>query len=506
MQYFKLVIGNKRIKFLVMFIIIIMFIFAIGYSLSFFQKDNSKMVVNIKVNDLLFNLTSNTGESDDRVLKLSSNSTESFNTTITNLNKIDVKYELIYKLCTDIKCTSFYDSLPSDLFIGVNSYGDNETNGVFYKGNNTYKDINIITVNKTDIDYYILLDLNAGYVWNDLSLFNMFEKKDVETKVNDINTNIVAYVDGIKVSDYPVSCNYYAKIYKKVNDVETELLNSNLYCDRKTNKWEMTLDGFYENIVVKFSYHVGAPTFTYTGEFEIVNENASDWKIRFLTSGTLIFAEEISPIDVFLVGGGGGGGAGFTWYNRWGELNMGGGGGGGAGGFGTTAKKVNVIPNNEYIIKIGDGGLPAKDGIATEAFDLTANGGGAGTAGQANDSYPNGGPGVGGIGGNNGGAGYGDSTENSFAGASGNIDLREFGEENGDLYAGGGGGGGGYNGYVGNTAAGDGGQGGGGAGGSNNGVRNTGGGGGGGTASSYAGTTPGGAGGSGIVIIRGHVE
>lgn len=506
MKYFNLVMSNKKTKFLVVFTIIILFIFVIGFSLANFQKDNSKPVVNIKVNDLLFNLTSNSGESNDRILKLSSNSTESFNTTITNLNKIDTKYELIYKICTDINCTSYYDSLPEGLFIGVNSEFNNETSGVINKGIDNSKDVNIITINKTNIDYYILLDLNAGYIWNELSLFNMLEKTDVATKVNDINTHIVAYVDGIKVTDYPVNCNYFAKVYKKVNDVESELPDSSLYCDRKTNKWKMILDGFYENIVVKFLYHAGAPTFTYTGEFEILNENSSDWKIRLLTSGTLKFAEEIYPIDVFLVGGGGGGGAGFTWYNRYGELNMGGGGGGGAGGYGTTSKNISVVQDNEYIITIGEGGAPAKDGNATEAFGFTANGGGAGKIGKASDSYPNGGPGEGGIGGNNGGAGYGDSTSASSVGKSGNIDLREFGEENGELYAGGGGGGGGYNGYVGNTEAAAGGAGGGGAGGSNNGTKNTGGGGGGGTASASTGSTPGGSGGSGIVIIRNHVE
>lgn len=45
----------------------------------------------------------------------------------------------------------------------------------------------------------------------------------------------------------------------------------------------------------------------FTGNYKIENEGTADWKIHFLTSGTLTFTEEPSRIDVFLVGGGGNG-------------------------------------------------------------------------------------------------------------------------------------------------------------------------------------------------------
>ena len=62
------------------------------------------------------------------------------------------------------------------------------------------------------------------------------------------------------------------------------------------------------------------PEFTYTGDYEIVNDadepitaSQDNWKIRFLTSGTLTITNlngAENGIDVFCVGGGGAGGAG----------------------------------------------------------------------------------------------------------------------------------------------------------------------------------------------------
>ena len=66
------------------------------YSLSFFNNNNSTLVANIKVNDLLFNITTNSDESDDRILRLQTGKTESFYVKLKNLNSINAKYELKY--------------------------------------------------------------------------------------------------------------------------------------------------------------------------------------------------------------------------------------------------------------------------------------------------------------------------------------------------------------------------------------------------------------------------
>lgn len=252
------------------------------------------------------------------------------------------------------------------------------------------------------------------------------------------------------------------------------------------------------------------PSFDYSGDCEIVNDadepitvSQDNWKIRFLTSGTLTFTclnGAADGIDVFVVGGGGGGGSGKEYF----------GGGGGGGGYVQMAQAVSVEVGTSYDITVGAGGVANKDGGNTEAFNVTAIGGkkghisddGSGDIADGGNGGSGGGQGSvaerddGKSGGSNGSKGYG-----TYGGKGGGSTTGEFGASSNTLYAGGGGGGGGtYHGT--NSGSGGGGSGGGGAGGNTNtkawsGTQNSGGGGGGGFAD-----RSGASGGSGIVIIR----
>ena len=64
----KMIKNDKRFKYTLVVTIMLLFISTIGYSLSFFNKK----VQCIKVNDLVFNITTNSGESDDIIYLLSS--------------------------------------------------------------------------------------------------------------------------------------------------------------------------------------------------------------------------------------------------------------------------------------------------------------------------------------------------------------------------------------------------------------------------------------------------
>ena len=501
--------SNKRSRYMFIATTMLMFISVIGFSLSLFTNNNSKPIANIKVNDLSFNMTTNTGESDDRILKLQSGKSETFYVKLKNLNKINVKYELKYIVCSDSVCTDTSTALPDDVKVFVMPNSESKVNGEISATENNIIEIELLTLNYSNKDIYIKLDLNAGYTWNDLTLENQFEVISSEERNHNINIDILAYVDGIIADEYPRSCNYRTelKAYNSEN-VEIPISSSGLSCDRNTNTWKMTIDVLVKKVVINFIYRQGAPAFTYTGVSRIENgDSSTEWKIYFLTSGELTFTEESSTIDAFLVGGGGGGGTGFTWYNRWGKTNHGGGGGGGGGGYGLTANNILISKDITYNIVIGAGGQSGKAGETTSAFEQTASGGKAGKTGQANNTYTDGYGGAGGTGGNKGGTGHGDTDQNSKAepGASGATSTKEFGT--GTAYAGGGGGGGHCQ-WSSTTAGASGGVTGGGAGGQGsagkNGTANTGGGGGGGGAPSDAGTTKGGTGGSGIVVIRAH--
>lgn len=256
------------------------------------------------------------------------------------------------------------------------------------------------------------------------------------------------------------------------------------------------------------------PEYTYTGSHQLIDDGDGNWRIKFLTSGTLTFSKKPKNIDVFLVGGGGSGG-----YGGYGDVDGEYYGPGGGGGYTKTEKNI-AVTGTSYSIVVGAGGKNGGGGT-TSAFGHSASGGERGTVsgvkysdygGAAHYCY-------GGCGGSAGGSTYsvsssvpygsygdkiagmksaggsdGSNTANYSTYAKGQgMTTREFGESSGTLYAGGGG----CNGSAG-------GAGGGGKGGRSSnidgdaGSANTGGGGGGGP---YFGGSYG-AGGSGIVIIR----
>ena len=240
-KFFNLIKEDKQAKILTIIGIILLFIFTLGYSLSMFTGSYNKKVANIKVNDLSFNITTNSGESNDRILHLQAGKTESFKITITNLNKIDTKYELIYKVCTDIKCTSYLDTLPNEVKLGLNTSLNSKVNGTLRVSSSS--EVNILTENNSSTDYYILLDLQAGYSWNDLALLNQF---------NDFSkyVSIIAYVDGLEVAEYPDSCNYTAEIIGYKNNKQITLEESGGICTN--NKWKIFYVGKPDKIQIKF--------------------------------------------------------------------------------------------------------------------------------------------------------------------------------------------------------------------------------------------------------------
>ena len=247
--------------------------------------------------------------------------------------------------------------------------------------------------------------------------------------------------------------------------------------------WTVTITGdgktAQKNVVITTDYSTAIsfntiPEFTYTGDYEIVNDSdepitvsQDNWKIRFLTSGTLTFTNlngAEGGIDVFLVGGGAKGLNGTAPSNEYY-------GSGGGGGYTSTKRGISVQANISYTITVG-----AESGN-TSAFNTTAkgasgiNGGSGGAGGFWN--------GLGGViyGGQDGANGNRHSGIESLSGGTGQgTTTREFGESSGRLYSTGG---------AANRFA--------------NATENTGNGGDGGRAGV---SSPGYAGGSGIVIIR----
>lgn len=261
-------------------------------------------------------------------------------------------------------------------------------------------------------------------------------------------------------------------------------------------------------------YAVWKNMFSYTGSKNVIHDGNGNWRIKFLTSGTLTFSSSGNAVilDVFCVGGGGGGAGGYGPSYT--------GGGGGGGGYTKTSKGVTANIGTAYSVTIGSGGTPsytqqtaAGSGGTTSALGVSAAGGSGGYGGYYGGGVGGkGGSGGGsggqmynnidaGVGGTNGGNGTNASNGTSEGGTGQGTTTREFGESSGTLYSGGGGG-------AGATKCAAGGAGGGGNGAkeqtghvdSTNGTANTGGGGGG----NFTVNSNTGYGGSGIVVIRNH--
>lgn len=236
-KFFNLIKKDKQAKTLIIIGVLLLLIFTIGYSLSMFTHSKSTALTNIKVKDLAFNMTTNSGTSDDRVLHLQAGKTEKFDIVLTNLNKVDVKYEIIYELCNDSNCPSTSKDISND--IQVNKFDKNsEVNGTIV-GYNKSKTITIITRNNSKSDYYIKLSLNAGYSWNELELANQINNSKTYL---DNNINVVAYVDGNAVSSMPTGCAYTVgvKIYDATGELTADSMQ--MSCNYYTMKWSMNFN------------------------------------------------------------------------------------------------------------------------------------------------------------------------------------------------------------------------------------------------------------------------
>lgn len=200
------------------------------------------------------------------------------------------------------------------------------------------------------------------------------------------------------------------------------------------------------DVTVTVNFVSVIPQYTYTGSSQFIDDGNGNWRIKFLTSGTLTFSSlgASNGVDIFLVGGGGGG------SSR---------GAGAGGGYTLTVKGILIKPNLSNEIIVGKGGAYQSAGNESSALGYKAAGGGAGggsanganggsgggAKGPNNDYGPNGG-----RGGTNGENGK-EAEDGSYDGGCGQIkcpgpngetgNTREFGENTGDLYAAGGGGG-----------------------------------------------------------------
>lgn len=249
--------------------ITLIFTLLIGLSFICFSVYKNNYQSNITVNDLSFNITTNSKEIDKRILKLSSNKQEDFKVLIRNLNKSNVKYELTYDVCMDDICSNIVNYLPENININYDKTLKNLKNG-------KRDEIIISTENNTTKDVYIKIKINAVYEWNELELVS---KNDNMNNLNLNGINIISYVDGIEVSYIPNSCSYNVTV-DATDSSGNEIFSSlNLVCNYLTNKWSISFSDFDKlpsSITLRFVSE-NLPEDAYVTKYEFISSNVS-WK------------------------------------------------------------------------------------------------------------------------------------------------------------------------------------------------------------------------------------
>ena len=521
--------GNKRILYLTFCTVLVLFCLVLNVTFAKYTAKVSVPGTNITIGDLTYNMIINEVKLDesvgtklpsntvigDRIILLKAGKTEQFNVILSSLNEIDTKYEITYKVCTDVNCTSFIDT-PDAVQIAYH-IDTPYISGTISAGK--MKSIILVSDNQDDKDYYVQIDLNVGYAHNELALSNQISNNFTPGSLEG-NLSIIAYVDGVEVETFPTEPNYETGItclYKNGSTSDAR----GVFRYSASKGWEVDIFGLNRSLttcrvdfteVLKVTYEVlstrydcanleiankpSDPLISYTGNCSVISDTENDdgthtWRMKLLTSGTLT-VNGFMYIDAFLVGGSGGGGEkGFC--------------SGGGGGYTKTVKNIKISNVSSYDIVIGAGGAYDGEGESTSAFDSSVKGGLpsryygilAGDGGSGGSGLLDGAKQTGGSYGNNG-------TGSPFGTGQGTTTC-EFGEgtlsgcTRGDEFA--------YAGGGGSCQWGLGGTGGGGYGANGSytggvGVANTGGGGGGGGHNIRGTSGSGGSGGSGVVVIR----
>lgn len=139
-------------------------------------------------------------------------------------------------------------------------------------------------------------------------------------------------------------------------------------------------------LYAKWKKGCSIPMFSYTGDYQVVDDNdyvinnvysyTGNWKIKFLSSGTLTFSTldcAVDGIDAFIVGGGGNGAAGTPY------IGHSSGGGGGGGGSAITVSRLSVSTETSYSITVGAAVENSSFGTSSTAY-FTALAGSTGPA------------------------------------------------------------------------------------------------------------------------------
>ena len=162
MDKLKKFLRNPHILYFIFVAVLISFALILNITFSFFTSYNTETIANIKVSSGLDYAISVDGNLTT-IIKADAESEQGFTTSLSALNEISSTYELIYHVCTDATCTEYQDA-PSGFSVQYSNQSLHAVSGEITATG--AKIIRIVTLNETDADIWLKLDVNAGYAHN----------------------------------------------------------------------------------------------------------------------------------------------------------------------------------------------------------------------------------------------------------------------------------------------------------------------------------------------------
>ncbi|MDD2505100.1 MAG: hypothetical protein PHF21_02370 [Bacilli bacterium] len=191
----KKIIKSKRFIYLSFIFLLILFSLALNIGFSTFTNRSERSITNIKVAGMEYSLYIN--GKPNNIITAAKNEDTPANVTLISLNNVDSKYELTFKVCADSTCNNFVET-PNGLKIEYSSKTIDDISGAIPK--NGVKNLRIIATNETNTTYYIMLDINAGYIHNTLALKNL-----INTEYNEEDVIIATIIDGEISTTFPTT-------------------------------------------------------------------------------------------------------------------------------------------------------------------------------------------------------------------------------------------------------------------------------------------------------------
>lgn len=227
------------------------FLFILGW------KYNNKnfMNSNLIIDDYAFNVNIiNNNTNDKRIIYLKKGNSNVYDIILTSLNNKDLNYELTYDLCVDEKCNNIIERTPNNLAVAfTDSNSKDNITGIIKPGKDNFKKISIVTENKTNNNYYIIINLNVA---------NNSDELVLKHKIDDLSSysKIMAYVNGIESSGAFLSCKYMPiiRLYNQTSLIDSA--NMIVTCDPSTGIWYTTLKSFATKAILDFVMDSVKPT------------------------------------------------------------------------------------------------------------------------------------------------------------------------------------------------------------------------------------------------------